>query len=64
MKRVWDGYVTGSYIAPHADEPERAADLTNPLRRRVREAFDSLEDEMRKNLGTELGPPGSTLRGR
>lgn len=46
----------------HANEPERKADVVDPLRRKVLKSFQSLEDEMRKNLGMELGPPGSSRR--
>ncbi len=36
----------------HEDEPERAEDLVDPMRRRVIKSLESLEDAMRANLGT------------
>jgi hypothetical protein len=36
----------------HKDDPERAKDLVDPLRRRVMKSLEGLEDAMRANLGT------------
>lgn len=59
LKEVWRASQAWSEAAKHDSGTDEARE---PIRRRLLEKLDALEDAMRAGLGTTLPPPGTTVR--